>query len=231
MQVFRLLARETGERWLWRGMRGIEQKRRHQLDSSLFSFRGWLGGCQGRRGHLSTYAIERDSDTSSSDLERAGLRVLFFGTDARSVVALKGLHACMSSQDGIVNRLEVVCPPDQPGKRNRTKLLPCAVMEYAKMHGLVTHPVTPPEAQQGRKSDFLMQGFQFPYSAASPLGATEETRLGGTASLLGAHFDVGVVVSFGYKLPEWVVELFPYGMINLHPSLLPKYTLALNKDK
>ena len=36
-------------------------------------------------------------------------------------------------------------------------------------------------------------------------------------------WDVGVVVSFGYKLPQYVIRAFRHGMINLHPSLLPQY--------
>lgn len=35
--------------------------------------------------------------------------------------------------------------------------------------------------------------------------------------------DFGVVVSFGKIIPEEVLNLFPKGVINLHPSLLPKY--------
>ncbi len=35
--------------------------------------------------------------------------------------------------------------------------------------------------------------------------------------------DLGVVVSFGKIIPEPVLNLFPKGIINVHPSLLPKY--------
>lgn len=35
--------------------------------------------------------------------------------------------------------------------------------------------------------------------------------------------DLGVVVSFGKIIPERVLNLFPKGIINVHPSLLPKY--------
>eukprot|EP00002_Diphylleia_rotans_P009958 TRINITY_DN2031_c0_g1_i3.p1 TRINITY_DN2031_c0_g1~~TRINITY_DN2031_c0_g1_i3.p1 ORF type:complete len:316 (+),score=67.41 TRINITY_DN2031_c0_g1_i3:634-1581(+) len=50
-------------------------------------------------------------------------------------------------------------------------------------------------------------------------------------------FDLGVVVSFGYFIPEHILNLFPDGAINVHPSLLPKYRgpapiyhTILNKD-
>lgn len=35
--------------------------------------------------------------------------------------------------------------------------------------------------------------------------------------------DVGVVIDFGYKLPPTVLQHFPHGIVNLHPSLLPRW--------
>lgn len=35
--------------------------------------------------------------------------------------------------------------------------------------------------------------------------------------------DIGVVFSFGRILPLKILELFPMGILNIHPSLLPKY--------
>ncbi|XP_022520883.2 methionyl-tRNA formyltransferase, mitochondrial isoform X1 [Astyanax mexicanus] len=37
------------------------------------------------------------------------------------------------------------------------------------------------------------------------------------------QFDVGVVVSFGCLLKEHVISRFPYGILNIHPSLLPRW--------
>ncbi|XP_068174458.1 methionyl-tRNA formyltransferase, mitochondrial [Antennarius striatus] len=36
-------------------------------------------------------------------------------------------------------------------------------------------------------------------------------------------FDVGVVVSFGCLLHETLINKFPYGILNVHPSLLPRW--------
>ncbi|XP_054750627.2 methionyl-tRNA formyltransferase, mitochondrial-like [Lytechinus pictus] len=36
-------------------------------------------------------------------------------------------------------------------------------------------------------------------------------------------FDVGIVVSFGHLLPEWLMKSFPLGILNVHPSLLPRW--------
>ena len=35
--------------------------------------------------------------------------------------------------------------------------------------------------------------------------------------------DIGVVVSYGKIIPEKILDLFPFGILNLHPSALPKY--------
>ncbi|KAG7239528.1 hypothetical protein INR49_028830 [Caranx melampygus] len=37
------------------------------------------------------------------------------------------------------------------------------------------------------------------------------------------QFDVGVVVSFGCLLREGLINKFPYGILNVHPSLLPRW--------
>ena len=54
-----------------------------------------------------------------------------------------------------------------------------------------------------RGMDFRLSGWQLP--------------------VVEGGWDVGVVVSFGYKLPEHIIRSFRHGMINLHPSLLPRY--------
>jgi methionyl-tRNA formyltransferase len=35
-------------------------------------------------------------------------------------------------------------------------------------------------------------------------------------------FDLGVVLSFGHFIPPRVISAFRHGMLNIHPSLLPK---------
>ncbi|MDR0397896.1 MAG: methionyl-tRNA formyltransferase [Candidatus Nomurabacteria bacterium] len=49
---------------------------------------------------------------------------------------------------------------------------------------------------------------------------------------------IGVLVSYGKIVPQSIIDIFPQGIINLHPSLLPKYrgpspveTAILNGDK
>ncbi len=35
--------------------------------------------------------------------------------------------------------------------------------------------------------------------------------------------DVGILFAYGKIIPSWLLEMFPYGIINVHPSLLPLY--------
>lgn len=37
------------------------------------------------------------------------------------------------------------------------------------------------------------------------------------------HAQCAIVFAFGALLPAWVLTMFPYGIVNVHPSLLPKY--------
>lgn len=37
------------------------------------------------------------------------------------------------------------------------------------------------------------------------------------------QYDVGVIVSFGHLIPKRIIEKFPMGMLNVHPSLLPAW--------
>ncbi|KAK2721778.1 hypothetical protein QYM36_003926 [Artemia franciscana] len=37
------------------------------------------------------------------------------------------------------------------------------------------------------------------------------------------EYDVGVVVSFGHLIPSRIISMFPFGMINIHASLLPRW--------
>jgi methionyl-tRNA formyltransferase len=41
--------------------------------------------------------------------------------------------------------------------------------------------------------------------------------------LLGLNADIGILVSYGKIVPQKIIDVFPHGIINIHPSLLPKY--------
>ncbi|OWF49625.1 methionyl-tRNA formyltransferase, mitochondrial-like [Mizuhopecten yessoensis] len=104
-------------------------------------------------------------------------RVLFFGSDTFSLVALKALNENMlqtESESKVVESLEVVCPAARtPVKR------------YSEEIGLTVHEW--------------------------PVKVDRE------------KFDVGVLVSFGKLIPGRIINAFPHGIINIHPSLLPRW--------
>ncbi|KAL5016378.1 hypothetical protein ScPMuIL_005967 [Solemya velum] len=37
------------------------------------------------------------------------------------------------------------------------------------------------------------------------------------------QYDAGILVSFGHLIPERIIHMFPYGILNVHPSLLPRW--------
>lgn len=43
----------------------------------------------------------------------------------------------------------------------------------------------------------------------------------------GNFFDIGIVASFGYYLPNKILKEFKLGTFNIHPSLLPKFVFIL----
>ena len=134
------------------------------------------------------------SSTFTFDLSPSPLRILFFGSDHFSLRTLSLLTSPPLSS--LPPSIGVVCPDAQPIGRGRSRQ-PLPVHTHAQQHRLPAFPV--PDAV-----NFRMQGWEVPPCPWQ----------GG--------WDVGVVVSFGYFIPHRVIRSFPLGLINLHPSLLPK---------
>jgi methionyl-tRNA formyltransferase len=87
----------------------------------------------------------------------------------------------------------VVTAPDRPKGRG-LRPAPTPVAEYAQAQGL---PLLKPERLRGNRA--FLEAFR----AAGP--------------------EVAVIAAYGKILPKEVLEIPPYGFLNLHPSLLPKY--------
>jgi len=87
----------------------------------------------------------------------------------------------------------VVTAPDRPQGRG-LKPAPTPVAEYALARGL---PVLKPERLKGNRA--FLEAFK------------------------GASPEVAVTAAYGKILPKEILEVPPYGFLNLHPSLLPKY--------
>mmetsp|Transcript_11335 Transcript_11335/g.20962 ORF Transcript_11335/g.20962 Transcript_11335/m.20962 type:complete len:362 (+) Transcript_11335:151-1236(+) len=137
------------------------------------------------------------------------MRVLFFGSDAASTVALRGVHGLLR-RNSVVKSLDVVCPTAKwQGRGGSKRLLPGPAREFAEGNGLGVFDA-PPRGPPPKMVD----------------GKLEEPDENGwvpTPQEIAQNYDLGVVVSFGYFLPRAVIEAFPRGAINLHPSLLPLY--------
>ena len=168
---------------------------------------------------------------SAAETDTDALRLVFFGTDEVSLPTLKKIH--QAALDGTCDShgrricsdsLLVVCPPDVRKGRKRV-LQPVPVKQYCLDHGI---PVVHPPSRSSSDSD------------AGSVPTDNESNLQRWIPNDAGVFDVGVVVSFGYMIPEEVLlrSIGPYGAINLHPSLLPRYRGAapvprclLNGDK
>ena len=88
------------------------------------------------------------------------------------------------------------------GQKRACSLAAGIVKSEAERLGLTAHAIA-------HSIDFRMTNWQMPAVHSSE------------------PFDVGVVVSFGHFIPKRVIESFPLGMVNVHPSLLPKWAPAL----
>jgi methionyl-tRNA formyltransferase len=126
------------------------------------------------------------------------LRILFFGSDRFAETILDTLVSAVKATISGANKhahIEVVCPSDKRQGRGM-KLQSGPVKQYAVDHFIPIHEVDD-------SIDFSMNGWELP--------SFQE------------KFDIGVVVSFGYRIPDRIINSFPLGMVNFHPSLLPQY--------
>lgn len=92
-------------------------------------------------------------------------------------------------------------------------------------HGFaVSLVVTKPDTPRGR-SNRLIAPVVKSYALEHGIPVVQPQRLGDITGLLAEHkADAGVLVSYGKILPQRTLDLFnQIGIINVHPSLLPKY--------
>ncbi|KAM6426262.1 methionyl-tRNA formyltransferase, mitochondrial isoform 2-T2 [Liasis olivaceus] len=86
-------------------------------------------------------------------------------------------------------------------------------LEAARMPRLVDHlevVTLPANPSKGLPVKKYAEHFQLPIHIWPDVGACE-------------NFDIGVVASFGRLLSEDLILKFPYGMLNVHPSYLPRW--------
>jgi methionyl-tRNA formyltransferase len=122
------------------------------------------------------------------------LRVVFAGTPEFAAAALSAIHGA-----GFSIPL-VLTTPDRPAGRGM-KLAASAVKRFAVEHGLqVAQPAS------------LRRNGKYPQEAATAIDLLRATP-----------FDVMVVAAYGLILPQEVLDIPPYGCINIHGSLLPRW--------
>jgi methionyl-tRNA formyltransferase len=83
--------------------------------------------------------------------------------------------------------------------------------------------VTQPERRRGRGAGVVPSPVQ---EAATELGLAVRTPNRAREvldDLTGAHVDAGVVTAFGQLLPAALLEAVPFGLLNLHLSVLPRW--------
>ena len=92
-------------------------------------------------------------------------------------------------------------------------------------HGFhVVAVVTKPDTPRGRSKQ-LVSPVVKSYAETADIPVYQPNKLGDIHSeLLSLDADAGVLVSYGKILPQRTLDVFdPIGVINVHPSLLPKY--------
>ena len=85
--------------------------------------------------------------------------------------------------------------------------------------------VTTPDEPAGRGNVMTpppvkLKAEKLKLKAFQPLSLKDPTVL---STLRSTLCPVGVVAAYGKIIPQSVIDVFPFGIINVHPSLLPKY--------
>ncbi|XP_029212080.2 methionyl-tRNA formyltransferase, mitochondrial-like isoform X1 [Acropora muricata] len=120
-------------------------------------------------------------------------RILFFGTDRFAISPLKALVENSRASGSIVRQVDVVCPPE----RRRKKII--------------------------KDSQFLDTVRDFSLNHNIPIYYWLGKEGWDADNKPASQYDIGIVASFGHLIPNHVLDMFPCGAINIHPSLLPQW--------
>ncbi len=84
--------------------------------------------------------------------------------------------------------------------------------------------VTKPDAKRGRSKELVQPAVKV-YALSKNIPVFQPNKLSDIdTELTELNADAGVLVSYGKLLPQRTLDIFkPLGIINIHPSLLPKY--------
>jgi len=121
-------------------------------------------------------------------------KIIFFGTSELAIPSVRAL-----ANDPRFEIVGAVTQPDRPAGRKQTLLAP------------------PPIKQ------FILEEFS---GASLPIMQPETLKdeaFRAWIETIGASCDAFVIVAYGKILPQWLLDLPKQGIINLHPSLLPRW--------
>lgn len=133
----------------------------------------------------------------STTSESPKLRILLFGSTEFSLSIFERQYKTCIDTPKIIQSIDIVVPPRKKRRiKNKYDIVPSPQEKIARNFSKVNIYNVPDD------SDFYMSTFTLP-----------KTK----------YWDIGIVASFGYMIPDKIISLFPMSMINVHGSLLPKY--------
>ncbi|EGR27382.1 methionyl-tRNA formyltransferase, putative [Ichthyophthirius multifiliis] len=149
---------------------------------------------------------------SKIPIQKFTYNILFFGSDNFPLATFKTIHTKIDPK--ITSNLHLVTNYQPPEQKSKHKNL---IQQYAIQNNLQVYQ---PLGKTSKNTQIEWQEF-------IQSGVFENTK-----------FDIGVVCSYGYMIPNEIIDCFQQGMFVIHPSLLPKYRGAspiqqalLNGDK
>lgn len=186
---------------------------------------------------------------SHSSLQSFSLRnyhIIFCGTDHFALEVLKSIHQQVVLKDAPgQHTLHIITPPNSV---HQGVEIIHPVKQYAMDHSLYFVDI-PHEKRWPKNEDNLQRLIgksmrirhsndensikQQHHQQVNSLKSTDSKLIVDSKSHstleqiekenIPPHFDVGVVVSFRYLVPDIIVKQFEIGAFNIHPSDLPKY--------
>ena len=147
-------------------------------------------------------------------MKKSKCKIIFFGTPEFAVPTLKALNSA-----SFCHIQKVITQTDKPIGRHHSKLVASPVKQAAQDANI---PVILNEAKQSEES---RESCSSDFDEILHCVQDDDIKL-------------GILVAYGDIIPKKIIDSFPLGILNLHPSLLPKYrgsspiqSAILNQDK
>ncbi len=136
--------------------------------------------------------------------EKKKLKVVFFGTDLLSIHILKGLQTLLNER--VIQEINVITSAAfKPHQENK-------VLQKRNQKNVDNLAAN---YRGNQIIEFCLKN-RIKYHVWSSIKGENDFDEFKT-------FDIGVVASFGHLIPADLIGMFPHGIINVHPSLLPRW--------